>query len=155
MDWQSRTRILECFSQQQTASWWCAVTATWGIWTRKVHLQIPWQCTNRNLALICSHLLWSEPKACACKHQKRHFITLTDHSLLKLDSESLDAAICWQESIPLKFKWCLKVRSALCKSSARPLNVCNSPVWSPSHYLPNEIVKNYTFSAKCFNLVLY
>lgn len=131
---------------------------------RKVHLQIPWQCTNRNLASICSHFLWSEPKACACKYQKKHSIILMVYSLLKFDSESINVAILFSwpvlahrltKSIPLKFKRCLKGCSALRKSSARPLNVCNSHVWSPNHYLPNEIVKNYTSSAKCFNLVLY
>lgn len=120
---------------------------------RKIPLPVPWQCTNRNLASICSHFPWPEPRACACKHPKKHSIILTVYSLLKLDSESVNVAISFSwpvlayrltKSIPLKFKWRLKVCSALRKSSARPLNVCSSQVWSPNHDLPNEIVKNYT-----------
>lgn len=47
----------------------------------------------RNLALIRSRSLWSESRARACKHQKKHFTVLTVYSLLTLDSESINVAI--------------------------------------------------------------
>lgn len=136
---------------------------------RKVHLQISWQCTNRNLASIFSHFLRSEPNACACKHQKKHSIILTVYSLLKLDSESINVAILFSwpvlahrltKSIPLKFKRCLKVCSASRKSSARALNVCNSHVWYQTiiylmklwkitHFQQNILIWSYIKRPNC------
>lgn len=105
--------------------------------------------------------LWSEPKACACKHRKKHFITLTVYSLLKLDPESINVAIliAWpvlghrlKRSIPLKFKWCLKATFNTVYVTSKAF-VCVQILMYDHQtilYLPSEIVKNYIFFREMF-----
>lgn len=125
---------------------------------RTTHKTGPW--------LWFLHSLCSEPKACARKHEKKYFISLTVYNLLKYDPESINVAILVSLAtrghrlkgwVLENVEQCLKAISITVQVT-RFGNLFMCAFLLCDHPTIIYLVKLWKIiycPAKCFNLVLY